>query len=140
MNNLTLPVKPFRDVSVILYWVLPGRDTVLLGGVTLMLKSGVGVTVTAGVLVLVGVAVLVRVAVAVGVPHAVTIDPTILNIWSGAPASPTQNVLLSQLLQPFPNPPPGLRQAAGLLAVTVLSVHSHAPLGEAFITAWTETK
>ena len=58
-DKLTLPLKLLSDVSATVYWVLPGRSTVLLGGVTLMLKSEapIGLGKDVGVWVIVGVVV-----------------------------------------------------------------------------------
>jgi hypothetical protein len=67
-DRLTLPPKPLSEARVMLYWTLPGRPTVLLGGVTLMVKLGVPEGVGVAVAVRVGVLVEVAIAVGAGVP------------------------------------------------------------------------
>jgi hypothetical protein len=64
-NRMTLPLKPFSEVRVTAYCTVPGRTTVRLDGVTLMLK--LGARVGAGVFVMVGVPVAVAVSVGITV-------------------------------------------------------------------------
>ena len=66
-DRLTLPLKLLSEVSVTAYVTLPGRTSVLVDGLTLMLKSGaLGIGVLVGVLVGVFVGVFVGVLVATG--------------------------------------------------------------------------
>jgi len=115
-------------------------------GVTVGVGLGGGVPVAVAVAVAVGVAVDVGVAVAVAVgvglgdPPPGPEVPKSWNISSGSPELPVQVVLLPQVLQPVPKPPPGFCQAALTPDATARSLQLHWPPTDKSKFACTETQ
>src|SRR2546430_2948968 len=79
------------------------------------------------------------VLVAVGVAVGTLSVPLRRNTWSGTPGSMAQPPdRTPQLLQEVAKPPPGLRQAAGLLDAIARSVQAHCPYGLRIMLACTD--